>query len=145
MMNRRRSHKHFGVFLNVEPRIPKRCNTKPLVSKLYFRHRSLHGACSEEIIIHIGSQKFRYLEVWGLGVLMYEFLVGKPPFEDNSKKVTSVSRLMWRGKYGCRYTRLKIGAETFSICGPDFSLPAVPGSGPQLVNPRSIVQIPSLL
>jgi len=28
------------------------------------------------------------VDIWGLGVLLFEFLVGKPPFEDNSEKGT---------------------------------------------------------
>ncbi|KAF4708459.1 Serine/threonine-protein kinase ark1 [Perkinsus olseni] len=37
----------------------------------------------------VGSQKHDFgVDIWGLGVLAYEFLVGSPPFEDESKKAT---------------------------------------------------------
>lgn len=39
------------------------------------------------------------VDVWGLGVLLYEFLVGKPPFEDNSEKGT--------------YKKIKTGTPSF--------------------------------
>lgn len=39
------------------------------------------------------------VDIWGLGVLLYEFLVGKPPFEDNSEKGT--------------YKKIKTGTPVF--------------------------------
>jgi len=39
------------------------------------------------------------VDIWGLGVLLYEFLVGKPPFEDNSEKGT--------------YKKIKTGTPAF--------------------------------
>jgi len=39
------------------------------------------------------------VDIWGLGVLLFEFLVGKPPFEDNSEKGT--------------YKRIKTGTPVF--------------------------------
>lgn len=39
------------------------------------------------------------VDIWGLGVLLYEFLVGKPPFEDSSEKGT--------------YKKIKTGTPVF--------------------------------
>lgn len=39
------------------------------------------------------------VDIWGLGVLLYEFLVGKPPFEDSSEKGT--------------YKKIKTGTPSF--------------------------------
>jgi serine/threonine protein kinase len=37
----------------------------------------------------VRNTKYRsQVDVWGLGVLLYEFMIGKPPFEDSSEKGT---------------------------------------------------------
>mmetsp|Transcript_40040 Transcript_40040/g.114557 ORF Transcript_40040/g.114557 Transcript_40040/m.114557 type:complete len:364 (-) Transcript_40040:208-1299(-) len=48
----------------------------------------------------VHSKKYCHnVDVWGLGVLLYEFLVGKPPFEDSSEKGT--------------YNKIKTGTPIF--------------------------------
>mmetsp|Transcript_87135 Transcript_87135/g.251651 ORF Transcript_87135/g.251651 Transcript_87135/m.251651 type:complete len:105 (-) Transcript_87135:68-382(-) len=48
----------------------------------------------------VHSKKYRHnVDVWGLGVLLYEFLVGKPPFEDKSERGT--------------YKKIKTGTPVF--------------------------------
>merc|ERR1719450_86537 len=50
----------------------------------------------------VHSKKYHSrVDVWGLGVLLYEFLVGKPPFEDSSEKGT--------------YKKIKMGTPVFPM------------------------------
>eukprot|EP00928_Gymnodinium_smaydae_P048376 TRINITY_DN32331_c0_g1_i1.p1 TRINITY_DN32331_c0_g1~~TRINITY_DN32331_c0_g1_i1.p1 ORF type:complete len:363 (+),score=82.48 TRINITY_DN32331_c0_g1_i1:98-1090(+) len=48
----------------------------------------------------VNSKRYKnHVDVWGLGVLLYEFLVGRPPFEDANENRT--------------YRKIRTGAPTF--------------------------------